>query len=423
MCAEINKGSANKRWYEAAHSHELVEEVSHYDFVSGRPGSYLVINQAIIELSRVQCNTLVTHVGGRVDLQCRDQEMMPIQRPLGMPDQGPGFRRFITHPPLRVTRLKGAVCAPGGIAIYENFVLGESFSATWEMHQHRHMKNTSEGWSLNDFNISFGSRYPTRAAPTLYIDHQHIDWYGHALLDLISPAWAYEFCKAYMHMGELRAICSQPKYDFVLRMIKALGIPISHVDFIDGPVIYEDLILATKAFQIQEYISPPSFRMWRAMRDRMITEVKLARRRIYISRRLNPTRRLVEEEQIELILRGHDFDIIHPEEYVLEEQVKIFAGASLIAGCSGSNMFNMAFQQDAKAVLLFVSPLLVHYTEQFLISNYPKVELHVLMGYIESDEVAGRPGDVHAAWHIDPEAVRSFLRQWLQGLNEPLNLA
>ena len=150
------------------------------------------------------------------------------------------------------------------------------------------------------------------------------------------------------------------------------------------------------------------------MRDRIISRSTPSAQRIYVSRALNPTWRPVEEREIEALFLQRDFVIIHPEEYDLADQIGMFAGASLPAGCSGSNIFNLAFQKNAKAFLILVSPLLVHYTEQLLQSAHIETPVTMIVGYVTEKELSRNPGKVHADWHLAPGALQSVLDEWIR---------
>ena len=104
---------------------------------------------------------------------------------------------------------------------------------------------------------------------------------------------------------------------------------------------------------------------------------------------------------------------MHPEAHDIRDQIRIFAGATLIAGCSGSNLFNLAFQARARAILVMASPLLVHYSEQLLNALHGRASLDVLIGYVSDGDRLAHPGSVHAPWHLHPALVRDVVAGWL----------
>ena len=375
------------------------------------PGTLMVIKSGTMTLSPVHCHSISPDQAGVARLQRVDAEAMPIQRPIGMPDRGPGFPPAVTYPDLSITRLHDAICLPGGLVIHDDALLLESFSARWEAVRHRHLREGPELWHLCD-PAPVGGRIE---GPVLYLDHQHIDWFGHVLLDLLTPGWAYEYGLAYLGLQRLRVLCSAPRHGFVRRLVAALGVPEGDIVWIDRPVRCDMLLVATKALQIQDYVTPAAVRLWHGMRNRIVPPRDQVPSRLFVSRRANPTRVLVEQEAIEALFAEAGFTIVIPERLDIDTQIRLFAGARLIAGCSGSNMFNIAFQARAGAILVLVSPLLVHYSEQFLTSFRPGTQLDMVMGFVDDAELQARPGYVHADWHLDVALMREVLSAWLAG--------
>lgn len=68
---------------------------------------------------------------------------------------------------------------------------------------------------------------------------------------------------------------------------------------------------------------------------------------IYLSRRrgaaTNNSRTCVNEEEIEVALSNMGFKIVYPDLLTVEQQIKTFANASMVIGCSGAGLFNSVF--------------------------------------------------------------------------------
>ena len=106
------------------------------------------------------------------------------------------------------------------------------------------------------------------------------------------------------------------------------------------------------------------------------------------------------------------FTVIYPETMTVPEQISLFVRALLLAGCSGSNMFNLAYARGAKAAFILVSPLLIHYQEHFLAAG-SVLAIECFIGQVTDEERAIRPGYVHARWHVDVGVLAERVDDWL----------
>lgn len=73
----------------------------------------------------------------------------------------------------------------------------------------------------------------------------------------------------------------------------------------------------------------------------------LVDKKIYVSRRSGigsaKPRRCVNEDDVESALASLGFEIIYPDLLSVLDQIKIFANAKIVVGCSGAGMFNCIF--------------------------------------------------------------------------------
>jgi capsular polysaccharide biosynthesis protein len=78
-------------------------------------------------------------------------------------------------------------------------------------------------------------------------------------------------------------------------------------------------------------------------------------RRIYISRRSQHMRVMVDEPLLEAALAARGFEIIRPERLSVAEQIALFREASVIVGASGAGLANVLFA-DAGARVIEIQP-------------------------------------------------------------------
>lgn len=79
-------------------------------------------------------------------------------------------------------------------------------------------------------------------------------------------------------------------------------------------------------------------------------------RRIYISRRLTTTRRIVNEPEVERVLRDWNFETYLLENLAFREQVELFGEAEAIVSTSGAGLTNMIFSPPGLKILVMVEP-------------------------------------------------------------------
>jgi capsular polysaccharide biosynthesis protein len=76
-----------------------------------------------------------------------------------------------------------------------------------------------------------------------------------------------------------------------------------------------------------------------------------ATRKIYISRKKNCSREIVNEEELLTYLSGSNFEVIYCEEMKVAEQAKLFSEAAVIICSHGSALTNLAFSKPGTTIL------------------------------------------------------------------------
>ena len=130
-------------------------------------------------------------------------------------------------------------------------------------------------------------------------------------------------------------------------------------------------------------------------------------RRLYLSRSRFPRtgwRQLANEEEIEAVFRNRGFDVLHPQEMTLSDQLQAYHDAEVLAGPYGSQMHNSLFAgRGARVIVLNEINNL-----QRLLCEWLGQDLTVIL---PDDGVprthAARPSE--AAYRVDPADVASVL--------------
>jgi capsular polysaccharide biosynthesis protein len=74
-------------------------------------------------------------------------------------------------------------------------------------------------------------------------------------------------------------------------------------------------------------------------------------KRIYVSRKLASKRRIQNEEDVEAVMRNHNFTIIHCEQYSFFQQVSLFAQADTFVSIHGAGLTNMLFMPEGSTIV------------------------------------------------------------------------
>ena len=78
--------------------------------------------------------------------------------------------------------------------------------------------------------------------------------------------------------------------------------------------------------------------------------------RVYLSRRRSPKRRLANEPDVEALFTRYGFRIVQPEALSFEEQLRLFAGAAVVAGPHGAGFANLVFAAPGTRVIELFHP-------------------------------------------------------------------
>jgi capsular polysaccharide biosynthesis protein len=73
--------------------------------------------------------------------------------------------------------------------------------------------------------------------------------------------------------------------------------------------------------------------------------------KLYVSRQLAPRRKVVNEDEIQNILKKYGFTIFHPEKHNFLEQVAIFSKVKYLVGEHGSGLTNLLFMGKNTSIL------------------------------------------------------------------------
>lgn len=114
-------------------------------------------------------------------------------------------------------------------------------------------------------------------------------------------------------------------------------------------------LASTTGVDSERSYSPVEFQWLRAkLLESVRTEDTDTPSRIYVSRQQYDSLRKVSNfDEIRPVLEEYDFTILRPEQHSFEEQVRLFADASVVVGCTGSGLWNVLFSRDTTLIELY----------------------------------------------------------------------
>ncbi len=293
-----------------------------------------------------------------------------------------------------LARDQGSSSSAGELSIVD-----ASFTSIAERANHLEIMQVADG----RFHIkrSVGS-FERLTGVHLFLDCQHRAHFGHFLVDVMSMTWAY---RAAQELGfrDLKVLTTRKLAPFMTPLLQGMGISSEAVVPLRRPVQCDKLLVATKCYSTQGYTSPVAIATWRRVRDALDTG--RGPERVYFSRSRNLNRTLRNEADVERVFAARGFEIVHPQDQPIQQQLSLWANARLVAGPAGSNMFGLAFQRRLQQSLLINSPNLVQFSELFLQAGHDStttIYLGQAMG-----------ADPHAPWSVDTKDLERVVDEWL----------
>ena len=201
-------------------------------------------------------------------------------------------------------------------------------------------------------NINF-KESPTKSFDKIiYIEKAGNHIYGHWLVDILPRI---HFLKKSGEFEDYQWLFSDTTPDFALRLLDQLGINS------DNRVFYN----ANEEIVKANVLVVPSMLRWHStffedtaeFYEQFISSFSLTpakrSRKILISRQSwnKPFRRLVNFRELQSISEEYSYEVISPEQYPLEEQLRIFASAASVVGENSSALHNTLFSPSGTPTL------------------------------------------------------------------------
>jgi hypothetical protein len=275
------------------------------------------------------------------------------------PRVGAALPARVEYPAMSLRHYEGNIGSAGGMRLFTpSTILPDSFR--W------YFAPGGGSPRLDSINSSL-ARIPPRDLPRRRLegDFYNLDClfdghFGHLTTEVVSRLWGWDEAKR--ENPDLKALFHvRPKRNNNPTLERALftayGISESDLVWVEGPVRVRSLISATPMWQDQSphFAHPEITDIWQRLTAGLLTEAGPAsHERIFVSRgdKLASRRYCRNQAEVEQFFADRGFHVFYPEQLTLTEQVALFAGARVVAGFSGSAMFNLMHSRRLEATIV-----------------------------------------------------------------------
>jgi capsular polysaccharide biosynthesis protein len=295
-----------------------------------------------------------------------------------------------------LTKLQSGICLSGGLILADGqHLLGESFrhGNNWTRFSRGGIKRVGERVAL------------TRQTPTpkklsgrcLFLDGEHFPHYGHWVLEILSRLWVYE----YLDLRDYTIIIGKNAPAYVFDFLLPFGITQGQTVVNDGAFLCEELWIPSQAGLVRQSISGAGKDVYSKI-SRYYDRGYQRADRIYVSRQNQAARKLKNELAVEGLFRKYGFHVVYPELLSIADQVSLFSHAKIIAGCSGTNLFNCLFSHNSQLRIVLTSDGYILHTDQ-IINSFSGGDLTYVFGLSDDNR------NPHADWTVDLHALEALL--------------
>jgi hypothetical protein len=189
--------------------------------------------------------------------------------------------------------------------------------------------------------------------------------YGHWLLDII-PRLMY--IMPIIKEGNHKILLPITVPGFGIQILKYCGILDTDIEFYKG---YEEIIccenlLIPTVFRYNYWCHPDIRYMYDVILSRLgCDRLNYGHKKIFISRSKLATanRKLLNSHQVEEVVGHFGFDVIWPEEYDLDFQIRTFADTSVLLGEFGSGIHNSLFAPKNCLIIVMQGNHMANFTQ------------------------------------------------------------
>lgn len=338
----------------------------------------------------------------------------------------PGMPKGFSVPPMRLREYRNVLCLPRQVAVQRNVVLPDSFRFNAAPRLTNHF--------LGDLGPQFGQLHRREKAEAVegtyyYLDCEWTPHFGHVLTEQMSRLWGV--AEARQEWPDLKAVLSRRAgqaptlAEYERGVFEAAGFKEADIVLHDRPLRLERLVAATPMMsgadalaraELDRHVHPGLADVWRDVGNRILAAASGVHhpRRIFCSRRRQDRRMCENIREVEEFFDSNGFAVVFPEDLPFAEQVSMFRQAEVIAGFSGSALFNAVFC-DKPVRMIVIGPTTYMARNEYMICAVLGGELDYVWSQPNALEAKG-PKPQYAGFRFDFDREGHFLREVLASL-------
>ena len=233
--------------------------------------------------------------------------------------------------------------------------------------------------------------------------------FGHFLVENLPRAWALDWA---LERGMRILVWGEVK-PFHRSALALLGVGEDRIEIAEPGMAYEHIYSPDAAFRMIGSVAPKAASVWRRLSEAAFQGSPRSMSPepfLYLSRAGVRKRRLVNEMELEEVLRTRGGRILHPETLAFDAQIRAAASARAIVGCFGSQLHLSMFQPSGARKLVIAG-------EQFLGPDETLISIAAetnVSYYIEPVPRSRSAAARTAPWSVDLDRFARSFDEWLE---------
>lgn len=241
----------------------------------------------------------------------------------------------------------------------------------------------------------------------LLLGNFSMNHFGHMIIESLARLWPV----LEIDLSQIQLVVYQSELNSdAIQYLKALNIAVDQIYFLTKPTQFENLIVPSSPYLLHRQNSPLMDRIWRKI-GRSFPPAEHSPERIYISRsRFKKWRNLENEEAVEQLFSSRGFEIVHPQELPLNQQISLIRAADHVAGCIGSGSYSCAFSEK-KLKQLILAPHTFVYRDDPLITYFKGGHTDF---FLSNETIQDERGPRYPDWNLPIDKLDHAVEAWLE---------